>query len=100
MNSGAVRNCQAETPAARLMTSSLDFASRQKHIMPPSNTAKGSMSCTRCGSFSSDIWTRTSVVTSCLPDARRNSSTISNIATTAKRVRKTQPSQKVNWRPM
>ncbi len=38
---GADRNCQAETPAARATISSEERVSRQNAMMPPSSTAKG-----------------------------------------------------------
>ena len=39
---GAVRNSQADTPAARATTSSDERVRRQKHSMPPSSIANGS----------------------------------------------------------
>ena len=40
---GTLRNCQAETPAARATISSDDRVRRQNAMIPPTSTANGSI---------------------------------------------------------
>src|SRR5580692_10787321 len=75
---GAVRNSQAEIPDARATISSDDRVSRQKHNMPPSNTAKGRICIATKGSRRAAISTTSPNVASGLLDERRSNSMKSN----------------------
>ena len=74
--SGGTRKSQAETPAARVATSSWLRDSRTKQKTPPSRTANGSSFCPRSGSCSSAMPMITAVATPC-PAVRLMRSTMS-----------------------
>ena len=88
------RNCQAETPAARATTNSLERDSRQKAIIEPNRMTKGSVFWSRKGNCNN----ASSTASPASPDARRSCST--------KLIRNTRPpsptamiaSQTTSWR--
>ena len=72
------RNCHAETPAARVTTSSWLRVSRQKAAMPPNSTAKGTACCPMCGNFKAAISTMAPKDTPGMDAVRRISSMMSS----------------------
>jgi len=81
VSTGASRNCQAETPAARATFSSEERVSRQNAQIPPSSTPKGRICMEIQGRRSASMDITTPNPASVLPAARRSSSMKSNIAT-------------------
>jgi hypothetical protein len=72
--SGAARNCQADSPVARAITSSEERVRRQNATMPPSSTAKGRICNTQYGSRSSAMLVTRPIPTSGRVAARRSNS--------------------------
>ena len=92
ITSAGVRNCQTDTPAARVTISSLVLVRREKVQMPPNRAAKGSSFCARPGSFRNAICTTMAKDASSSPLARRNSSIMS--------IRNTSDTKTPNTKPM
>ena len=95
---GAVRNSQAEIPAARATISSEERVSRQKHRMPPSSTANGRICMATYGRRSAAIWPTVPKLTSGWLAERRSSSMKSNIATRPDSASSMPLAASANWR--